>query len=126
MAVDHSARSSTSRNVTVTVPELIVAQAAAASQTMAQRAGELNGVMERYQLDEAHQQPGSLAPVVRAPEALEQAPQTQPAPTRTAERRSAARPWVANGSAKSAKSKAAAPAPKFNKVADDDSDWKEF
>jgi methyl-accepting chemotaxis protein len=104
----------------------LVAQAAAASQTMAQRAGELNGMMERYQLDEAHQQPGSPATVVRAPEALEQVPQRQPVPTRVVERRSAARPWVANGTARSAKAKPAAPAPKFNKVADDDSDWKEF
>jgi methyl-accepting chemotaxis protein len=104
----------------------LVAQATAASQTMAQRAGELNGMMERYQLDEAHQQPAPLAPVVRAPEAPQPAPQTQPVPSRAVERRSAARPWVANGTAKSGAAKPAAPAPKFNKVADDDSDWKEF
>ncbi len=61
----------------------LVAQAAAASQTMAQRAGELNGMMERYQLDEAHQQPGSPAPLVHAPEAHEQAPQrSRPRPVR--------------------------------------------
>jgi hypothetical protein len=104
----------------------LVAQAAAASQTMAQRAGELNGMMDRYQLDEAHQQPASPVPVVRAPETPEQGPQTQPAPARAVERRSAARPWVATAGAKSARAKPAAPAPKFNKVADDDSDWKEF
>jgi methyl-accepting chemotaxis protein len=104
----------------------LVAQAAAASQTMAQRAGELNGMMERYQLDEAHEQPGSPVPVLSAPEALEQVPHTQPVPTRVVERRSTARPWVANGTTKSAKAKPAAPAPRFNKVADDDSDWKEF
>ena len=104
----------------------LVAQAATASQTMAQRAGELNGVMERYQLDEAHQPPDAPAPVMHAPQAPEPAPQVQPAPARAVERRSAARPWVANGSAKSAKSKAAPLPPKFNKVADDDSDWKEF
>ena len=104
----------------------LVAQAAAASQTMAQRAGELNGMMERYQLDEAHQQPGAPAPAVRTPEGLEQAPQTQRAPAPVVERRGAARPWVANATARSAKAKPAAPAPRFNKVADDDSDWKEF
>ncbi|HEY6456210.1 MAG TPA: methyl-accepting chemotaxis protein [Steroidobacteraceae bacterium] len=106
----------------------LVAQAATASQTMAQRAGELNGVMERYQLDEAHQHPDSPAPVVRAPDAPEAAPaaQSSPAPARAVERRGAARPWVSGASAKSPKAKPAAPAPRFNKVADDDSDWKEF
>ncbi|HEX3836845.1 MAG TPA: methyl-accepting chemotaxis protein [Steroidobacteraceae bacterium] len=104
----------------------LVAQATAASQTMAQRAGELNGVMERYQLDEAHQQPGSSAAAQRALEAAEQALPEQPAQPRAAERRGAARPWVANGPARTTKAKAAAPAPRFNKVADDDSDWKEF
>ena len=76
--------------------------------------------------NEAHQQPAPLVPVVRAPEAPQPAPQTQPVPSRAVERRSAARPWVANGTAKSGAAKPAAPAPKFNKVADDDSDWKEF
>jgi methyl-accepting chemotaxis protein len=104
----------------------LVAQAAAASQTMAQRAGELNGVMERYQLDEAHQPPGSPGAAVRAPEAPNQTAQAQPAPTRPVERRGPARPWVANANARGAKAKPAAPAPRFNKVADDDSDWKEF
>jgi hypothetical protein len=104
----------------------LVAQAAEASQTMAQRAGELNGMMDRYQLDDTHEQPGSPAPLVRASESLDQAPQTQAAPTRATERRGAARPWVATSGARSAKAKPAAPAPRFNKVADDDSDWKEF
>jgi methyl-accepting chemotaxis protein len=99
----------------------LVAQATAASQAMAQRAGELNGVMERYQLDEAHRQPGSPATAPKPSETLEQQPQSQ-----AVERRGAARPWVSNSTAKSAAAKAAAPAPRFNKVADDDSDWKEF
>ena len=99
----------------------LVAQAAAASQTMAQRAGDLNGVMERYQLDEAHRQPGSASPAARAAEVVDQAAQT-----RAVERRGPARPWVANASPRAGKAKPAAPASKFNKVADDDSDWKEF
>jgi methyl-accepting chemotaxis protein len=104
----------------------LVAQAAAASQTMAQRAGELNGMMERYQMDEVHQQPGAAAAAARTPAGPEQVPEAQPAPARPPERRGPARPWVANGATRAARSQAAAVAPKFNKVADDDSDWKEF
>jgi methyl-accepting chemotaxis protein len=97
----------------------LVAQAAAASQTMAQRAGELNGAMERYQLDESHQQPGSPAPAGRAAQDRAAVAQAQSTAAHAVERRGAARPWVA-------KAKPAAAAPRFNKVADDDSDWKEF
>jgi hypothetical protein len=76
-------------------------------------------------MDEARHQPSAAAPVVRAPETPGQAPSTQPVQTPAVERRSAARPWVANGTPKPGKAKPAPP-PRFNKVADDDSDWKEF
>jgi methyl-accepting chemotaxis protein len=111
----------------------LVAQAAAASQTMAQRAGELNGMMERYQLGQA-QVPQWIAGAATsaAQESAAQAADAKMAAARTAERRGKARPWSAQNSALPAKAKssntakALAPMSGFTKVADDDTDWKEF
>jgi methyl-accepting chemotaxis protein len=111
----------------------LVAQAAAASQTMAQRAGELNAMMERYQLDAARD-PQLLARAAKAamPPPAPPATDSNPAATRAAERRSLARPWSARKSARPASApalntaKAIAPMSGFTKVRDDDTDWKEF
>jgi methyl-accepting chemotaxis protein len=90
----------------------LVAQAAAASQTMALRAGELNGMMERYQLDEAAQPRMQLTAPTPRPRARPAPPAAKGKPVdNPVDRRSAARPWASRA--------AAAPA-------DDDMDWKEF
>jgi methyl-accepting chemotaxis protein len=111
----------------------LVAQAAAASQTMAQRAGELNAMMERYQLDEARDpQPASGAAMARTPLNTAPAADGKSAAGRAAERRAMTRPWSARKSARPASAnalnaaKAAAPMSGFTKVADEDTDWKEF
>jgi methyl-accepting chemotaxis protein len=96
----------------------LVAQATAASRTMAQRAGELNGMMERYQLTDAPE-PGrgnAASPVVpRAATPPATKSGAAGAPARARERRGAARPW-ASGATNAAASAAGA----------DDMDWKEF
>jgi len=91
----------------------LVAQAAAASQTMAQRAGQLNTMMERYQLDEATDPP-LAADSGRAG-----------AHAAAAERRNADRPWSARRPARAAASHSAPPQSRITKVADE-TDWKEF
>jgi len=91
----------------------LVSQATAASQAMAQRAGELNDMMERYRLHEAAQ-PQVAAPRETPPRA---------APVKTKERRSTARPWNARKSSRPAPGTPAAP---LRAAVDDDMDWKEF
>ncbi|MEJ0007393.1 MAG: methyl-accepting chemotaxis protein [Steroidobacteraceae bacterium] len=102
----------------------LVAQAAAASQTMAQRAGELNTMMERYQLDEAMDPPLAtdtrLAGVQGAAAAV-----AASSAAKTAERRSGARPWSARRPTRAAATQSAPPQSQFTKVADE-TDWKEF
>lgn len=101
----------------------LVAQAAAASQTMAQRAGELNAMMERYQLNDApNARPETGTRMAGAPQTATAVTDAKPAPARPLERRGTARPWTARAPA----SKAAAAAPRYSKVVDDDTDWKEF
>ncbi len=108
----------------------LVAQAAAASQTMAQRAGELNTMMERYQLNEAAAAQIAAGALVSSPR--EPAPRIaagQRPQAGTPERRGSARPWSAAKSTPPAPARsatAAAPLSRFTKVADDDTDWKEF
>jgi methyl-accepting chemotaxis protein len=104
----------------------LVAQAAAASQTMAQRAGELNAMMERYQLSDAAQPALDSAPRMGAtPQIATAVTDEAPVSARPLERRGTTRPWTARGTARAA-AKSAAPAPRFSKVVDDDTDWKEF
>ncbi len=104
----------------------LVAQATVASQTMAQRAGELNAMMERYQLDEtAAPKLDTGAAMMRAPQPATR-PAGKPAVDKPVDRRSAARPWSAASPARAAAAKASPPIPRFNKVADDSTDWKEF
>jgi methyl-accepting chemotaxis protein len=102
----------------------LVAQAAAASQTMAQRAGVLNAMMERYQLDEA-MDPRLDSAAVQASAHYAAAAASTAAAARVAERRGAARPWTANRSARPASANPAPPQSRFTKVADE-TDWKEF
>jgi len=105
----------------------LVAQATAASQTMAQRAGELNGMMQRYQLTEATPpQLESTAAATRAPEIAAAPAPRKPAASRTEERRTNARPWSARATARSAGSASATSAAQLRTAADDDTDWKEF
>jgi methyl-accepting chemotaxis protein len=100
----------------------LVEQATAASQAMAQQAGDLNQMMGRYVVDAAREAlMARSAPVVKKSEPA--------APTR-AERRSANRPW-SKPKTKSSEAAAAAPAPvperAPRKVANGhDADWTEF
>ena len=94
----------------------LVAQAASASQTMAQRAGEMNAMMERYQLNEA-MQPKLPTAAPPAASAAPRAPERKAA--RPIERRGGDRPW-------SVRSAARVTLPQAAKVSDDDMDWKEF
>ncbi len=106
----------------------LVAQATAASQTMAQRAGELNTMMQRYQLNDAagrspDQPPHRLANpgrprrrrrrpagvAGRMPRSVAAAPAPGPDPPRRARR------WRRRPSAA-----------QLRTAADDDTDWKEF
>jgi methyl-accepting chemotaxis protein len=103
----------------------LVAQARAASQTMAQRAGEMNAMMERYQLNEAMEPKLEAAPAAGAARAPRDA-ERKAAATRPPERRSAERPWSARPAPRGAATAAAQPAALFAKVVDDDMDWKEF
>jgi methyl-accepting chemotaxis protein len=89
----------------------LVAQATAASQTMAQRAGELNTMMQRYQLAEATQPPAEPA---------------KAAPAGTAERRGSTRPWAARAAPSAVMAASASSAAQLRTAADDDTDWKEF
>jgi uncharacterized phage infection (PIP) family protein YhgE len=105
----------------------LVAQAAAASQTMAQRAGELKAIMERYQLDDSVDPAAdSTTKVARPAQAATPVTDDSPATGRTLERRRTTRPWTAGGAARATVAKTAPPGPRFAKVADDDTDWKEF
>jgi hypothetical protein len=109
----------------------LVAQAAEASQTMAQRAGDLNAMMERYQLDEARD-PRLLsdAALGSAQDATPRAAAAKVAAALAAERRGAARPWSARHSTRPAAARSAntavAPMSGFTKAGDNDTDWKEF
>jgi methyl-accepting chemotaxis protein len=105
----------------------LVAQATAASQAMAQRAGELNGMMQRYQLTETTQ-PQLESPVATTPTsapAAASAPR-KPGPSRTEERRNGARPWAARAPARPAGGASATSAARLRTAADDETDWKEF
>ena len=105
----------------------LVAQAAAASQTMAQRAGELNGMMQRYQLSDATQP--RLAPAAAASPAAAGAAAPaprKPVPSRTDERRGGARPWSARVPARGTMTASATSAAQLRTSADDATDWKEF
>ena len=103
----------------------LVAQAAAASRTMAQRAGELHGMMERYHSADAGDPP------VRAAAAPARSPATAPraAARRDAapapERRGTDRPWTSSPATRPATAAAAAATPRATAAADD-MDWKEF
>ena len=105
----------------------LVAQATAASQTMAQRTGELHGMLQRYQVDQAAR-PQQDTPIAvakspaAAPATARAAATTVPAPAKAPERRRTTRPWVARGTAAPA---AILPTLQFTKTADD-ADWKEF
>jgi methyl-accepting chemotaxis protein len=102
----------------------LVAQARAASQTMAQRAGEMNAMMERYQLNEALESKLDAAAPPRATRDAER----KAAATRPPERRGTERPWssTTRPAARSGAAPVAPAAAKFAKVVDDDMDWKEF
>ncbi len=102
----------------------LVAQAAAASQTMAQRAGVLNAMMGRYQLDEA-MDPKLESAAVQASAHYAAAAASTAAAARVAERRGTARPWSAHRSGRPASANPAPPQSRFTKVADE-TDWKEF
>jgi methyl-accepting chemotaxis protein len=105
----------------------LVAQARAASQNMAQRAGEMNAMMERYQLNEALQpQLQAAATLAAGPARAARVAERQAAATRPPERRGAERPWTARPAARGAATTAAQAAAQFAKVGDDDMDWKEF
>jgi methyl-accepting chemotaxis protein len=111
----------------------LVAQAAEASQTMAQRAGDLNAMMERYQLNEARDpRLASDAATAGAQQSARHAAEVVAAATKASERRGTARPWSARHAARPAAAKSAntakavAPMSGFTKAADDDTDWKEF
>jgi methyl-accepting chemotaxis protein len=110
----------------------LVEQATAASQAMAQQAGELNEMMGTYRLSE------SLAAVVAAPAqratpaaaAAATPPAAQP-PASRRERRGANRPWSGGRAAKAAASApedagATQVSRKISEVASGDSDWREF
>jgi methyl-accepting chemotaxis protein len=105
----------------------LVAQATAASRTMALRAGELNGMMERYQLNETtlpQAVPAAAPPRTGARVARPAAP--KPADGKTTERRGAARPWAARGGTAAAARTSAEAASQWRNGANDDMDWKEF
>ncbi len=118
----------------------LVAQAAVASQTMAQRAGELNAMMERYQLQEAAAAQIESATGLSSPKAHAAQPAAGArAASAAGERRAATRPWSGHKSARATPARAAAATAtatataasaatpsRFTKVADDDTDWKEF
>ena len=90
-------------------------------------------MMERYQLDEARDprllSGGTMAGTMAA---AAHAADVKATATRAAERRSKARPWSARNSAPPTSAnlantaKAAVPMSGFTKIADDDTDWKEF
>ena len=107
----------------------LVAQAAAASQTMAQRAGVLNAMMERYQLEETTDlQLDSAVGLSGAQDFAAAVAASEATAARGAERRGGARPWSARHPARPAatkSAKSAAPESRFTKVADE-TDWKEF
>ena len=105
----------------------LVAQATAASQTMAQRAGEMNAMMDRYQLNEAMApNPDLSATQVIAPRGAARPAERKPAAAKPPERRRAERPWTARAPARSAAGLAAQPAKRTGKAGEDDMDWKEF
>jgi len=105
----------------------LVAQAAAASQTMAQRAGELKAIIERYQLNDSVNPAADSAPKVSgSAQAATPVTDDNPATARTLERRRTTRPWTAGGAARATVAKTAPPSARLAKVADDDTDWKEF
>jgi len=103
----------------------LVEQATAASQAMAQQAGELNEMMGRYHLSE------SLAAVANGSNArpASAAAAQAPAPRRI-ERRSANRPWSGPKAAKPAAvalpAEAPAREPARKSAGATDSDWQEF
>ena len=94
----------------------LVEEATAASQSMAEQASELNTLMERYRIADGDHVP---APVAAAPE-------------RAVERRKASRPWTeraakpARTAAPAAGEAAAAKAPPPPKVANGETEWKDF
>ncbi|HEV2702506.1 MAG TPA: methyl-accepting chemotaxis protein [Steroidobacteraceae bacterium] len=105
----------------------LVAQATAASQTMAQRAGEMNTMMQRYQLNEAMESKLDLtATQVIAPRGGARAAERKPGTSRPPERRRSDRPWTARPPAAGAAKTSAQPAARAAKGGDDDMDWKEF
>jgi methyl-accepting chemotaxis protein len=101
----------------------LVEQATAASQAMAQQAGELNEMMGRYRLAD------SLSAAVSSRRNTSAAASgAAPAAAPRAERRGANRPWSGRRASKPASSEEAPPAPMDSRKASagGDSDWQEF
>ena len=87
----------------------------------------LKAIMERYQLDDSVDPAAdSTTKVARPAQAATPVTDDSPATGRTLERRRTTRPWTAGGAARATVAKTAPPGPRFAKVADDDTDWKEF
>lgn len=98
----------------------LVEQATAASQSMAEQAGELNRMMERYRLGDEEETPAVKARTERA-----QAPQGK---TRGSERRGSSRPWtkkVAHGATEESRPSAPAKA-KAAASGAGDAEWQDF
>jgi len=94
----------------------LVEQATAASQSMAEQAGELNRMMERFRLSGDEQE--AAAPAAPAP--------GRPA-SKPAERRSAARPWSKKAGAGASAGDGAAPAAsKAKAAAGGEAEWEDF
>jgi methyl-accepting chemotaxis protein len=94
----------------------LVEQATAASQAMAQQAGELNETMNRYHLDAT-----LMAAAANARASAE-------GDASRSERRGPSRPWLSGSAAKPAAAAVVAPAASARKAAaaNSDSDWQEF
>jgi methyl-accepting chemotaxis protein len=102
----------------------LVEQATAASQAMAQQAGELNEMMVSYQLTDS---------IIQATSARRQPRVSAPAPEPRSERRAATRPWHARRAAKTTRAAATTPSATAESAGaprrasnGDDSEWQEF
>jgi methyl-accepting chemotaxis protein len=96
----------------------LVEQATAATQSMADRARELNAMMSRYQIEEGRASAPAMAPTAASPAASPRV-----------ERRSTTRPWSGKGGKSTASVDKAPEAPASRKVAvagAGDADWQEF
>jgi methyl-accepting chemotaxis protein len=105
----------------------LVEQATAASQAMAQQAGELNEMMNRYHLADSAL---SRAAPLRATDGAAAAAAPSPAPAKgdpRTERRTASRPWTRQSTGRAAAAEGPREPLESRKVsAASDSDWQEF